>query len=618
MANEKLIVELSAQIQGLKQGLDNASKEIAKFNTNTNKTTKNIDKDFNQIGASANQLGSVLAGAFAVGSLISFGRSVVETTSKFETMAAVLTNTLGSASQAQLAMNMITKFAAETPFSVEELTGAFVKLANQGFKPSYEEMRKLGDLASSTGKSFGQLAEAILDAQTGEFERLKEFGVKAKVAGDQVTFTFREVATTVKNTSSSIQQYLLGLGDIEGVSGAAAAISQTLQGKISNLGDAWTTFMKNLGDANTGPLKTTVTLLGDMLSKVNALMHGKNVVDELGIGKGSEQPLFGWMGKLSDLNLIVEGFKKLGGTLDSIDVVKIGKAYDALNNAISGTKSQEGLQNLINKFTEIKNGLDQTSPYFKVYEKAILNAKDAVIALTKEEAKAAAARAAAAAALAAPKIALSKRIAFKPTSMAEQAAVDYDVSDLYPVQAVTAYTSEMNLLNSASEKLFQITDEHYGKYQAIYIPTEEEKAAALERTNQVLTAQTMLVGALSSGFEQMFTTIIDGGQNAFQGILNALKSLMIKLAAAIAAAAVLFVLTGGLSSGGNALQKIGEIAKTMGGLGFNPFALGGSGTGSRIAMPSNTTAQGGYQIDIMGDKMRLLLNNEAIKNSRVV
>jgi hypothetical protein len=202
--------------------------------------------------------------------------------------------------------------------------------------------------------------------------------------------------------------------------------------------------------------------------------------------------------------------------------------------------------------------------------------------------------------------------------MDAQAAVEYDVSSLYPVQAITDYTSEMNLLNSASEKLFQITDEHYGKYQAIYIPTEEEKAAALERTNQVLTAQTMLVGALSSGFEQMFSTLIDGGQNAFQGLFNALKSLMIKIAAAIVAAAVLFVLTGGLSAGGNALQKIGEIAKVMGGLGFNPFTLGGSGTGSRIAMPSNTTAQGGYQIDIMGDKMRLLLNNEAIKNSRVV
>jgi hypothetical protein len=143
--------------------------------------------------------------------------------------------------------------------------------------------------------------------------------------------------------------------------------------------------------------------------------------------------------------------------------------------------------------------------------------------------------------------------------------------------------------------------------------------ALLEQQNTILGLTNLLAGALTTGFEQMFTTLIDGGQNAFQGILNAIKSLMIKLASAIAAAAILFVLTGGLSAGGSSLGSIGQIAKTIGGLGFNPFALGsGSGKGSMIAMPSNSIGQGGYQIDIMGDKMRMLLDNTAIKNSRVI
>ena len=591
MANEKLIVELSAQIQGLKAGLDNATKEIGKFNTATNNAAKNTQKDFNQIGASANQLGSVLAGAFTVGALVSFGRSVVETTAKFETMAAVLTNTLGSASQAQLAMNMITKFAAETPFSVEELTGAFVKLANQGFKPSYDEMRKLGDLASSTGKSFGQLAEAILDAQTGEFERLKEFGVKASVAGDKVTFTFKEVATTVKNTSSSIQQYLLGLGDIEGVSGAAAAISKTLQGRISNLGDAWTTFMKNLGDANTGPLKTTVGLLGDMLAKVNAITHGKNVVDELGIGKDAEQPLFGWMGKLSDLSLITAGFEKLGIVLDNLDVVKIGKAFDALSNAISDTKTKDGLQNLIDKFTEIKDGLDQTSPYYKVYADAINKAKDAIVALNKEEAKAAAKAAA-------TKAAIVGKADIKKIGGTKEA----------PTQLPNA---DVNLpgLNMNFQASFEAWKKEGEQIKAVN--------AYLEERNEILAASTMLMGTLTSGFESFITVASEGGFDAFQGILDALKRLMVKIAAAIVAAAILFVLTGGLSAGGSSLGSIGNIAKTVGGLGFNPFTLFGGGD-SRVAMPTTASNQGGYQIDIMGDKMRLLLDNQAIKNSRVI
>jgi ABC-type transporter Mla subunit MlaD len=74
MANEKLIVELSAQIQGLKTGLDNASKEIGKFNTNTNNAAKNTEKDFNAIGSAAAKVGGIVAGAFAVGSIVSFGK----------------------------------------------------------------------------------------------------------------------------------------------------------------------------------------------------------------------------------------------------------------------------------------------------------------------------------------------------------------------------------------------------------------------------------------------------------------------------------------------------------------------------------------------------------------
>ena len=584
MANEKLIVELSAQIQGLKQGLDNASKEIGKFNTNANKTTKNIDKDFNSIGGSANQLGTVLAGAFSIGALVSFGKSVVATTGKFETMAAVLTNTLGSASQAQLAMSMITDFAAKTPFSVEELTGAFVKLANQGFKPSYEEMRKLGDLASSTGKSFGQLAEAILDAQTGEFERLKEFGVKASVAGNQVTFAFKGVSTTVKNTSASIQQYLLGLGDMEGVSGAMAAISLTLEGRISNLGDAWTTLMKNFGDANTGILKSTVDLLGEMLAKINAITHGKNISDDLNKlrnPKAPEQKLS--EGLSGELWAIAKAWEYFGEKIDKFDEAKLGKAYDNLNKAISATKTKQGLQDLIDTFLEIRKNLDESSDYWLVYGKAAKTAQEAIKALTDEEKRLANQQKE----LLKPKQALAKRIKFKP-DMAAQAAVDYDISDLYPVELVNSYTSELNTLRANEDKRFQATEEYFGKYQAIYIPTEQQKSAELERQNNLLAAQAVLASALSGAFEQMFTTMFNGGQNAFQAIFDAIKSLMIKLASAIAAAAILFVLTGGLSAGGSSLGSIGEIAKTIGGLGFNPFALGGSGKGSMIAMPSNS------------------------------
>ena len=611
MANEKLIVELSAQIQGLKAGLDNASKEIGKFNTNTNNAAKNTEKDFNQIGAAAGKIGGVLAGVFAAGSILSLGKSIVETTAKFETFAAVLTSSLGSSSQAQLAMSMITDFAAKTPFSVDQLTSAFIKLTNQGFKPSQKEMQKLGDLASFTGKSFDMLAEGILDAQQGEFERLKEFGIAASVAGDKVTFTFNEVSTTVNKSASEIRKYILGLGDLENVSGSAAAISATLQGKLSNLGDSWTTLMKNMGDSNSGVLKDTVDLLGQLISSINIIGNADNMAEKLGIDQRGKT----WMDNIPFAEL-----QNLWGgvTYGQQGNINLIATYDKLNKSITNITTSGGFKNYIAALEKSKSLVSESSDDYKIYSKVIDNAKNALAGLTNEQKKAAAKAAAAAALAAAPKIKLAKDIKFKPTSMDAQAAVEYDVSSLYPVELVNSYTSELNTLNAQEDKRFQATDEYFGKYQAIYIPTEQQKSAELERQNNLLAAQAVIAGTLTAAFEQMFTTMIDGGQNAFQAIFDAIKKLMIKIAAAIVVASILFVLTGGLSAGGSKLGSIGDIAAKQGGLGFNPFTLFDKPKDQMVAMPSATNGQGGYQIDIMGDKMRLLLDNQAIKNSRVV
>lgn len=197
-------------------------------------------------------VGGQLTAALGALSFVALGKQILDITAEFQKFEAVLTNTLGSKSAAQDAMERIQDFASKTPFSVQELTASFVKLANQGFQPTTDELRKLGDLASSTGKNFDQLTEAIIDAQTGEFERLKEFGIRASKQGDQVKFTFKGVETQTKFTADSIRDYILSLGELEGVSGSMAAISETLGGKISNLGDIWDKFLLTLGTQTSG------------------------------------------------------------------------------------------------------------------------------------------------------------------------------------------------------------------------------------------------------------------------------------------------------------------------------------------------------------------------------
>ena len=255
MATEKLRFEFDGDASKFNQAIKKSEKSVDNFSSNLAK------------------VGGVIAGAFAIDKIMEFGSSVIETTATFQRFESVLTNTLGSSSEAQKALDRITDFASKTPFSVSELTDSFVRLANQGFKPTSDEMQKLGDIASSTGKDFLQLTEAIIDAQVGEFERLKEFGIRASKQGDLVTFTFKGVKTQVDFTADSIQNYILGLGELEGVQGAMIGISKTLGGQISNLGDTFDMLKVAIGERLEPVISGAISTLSSLFSSITNLLN---------------------------------------------------------------------------------------------------------------------------------------------------------------------------------------------------------------------------------------------------------------------------------------------------------------------------------------------------------
>lgn len=253
---ETFIIQLKDK--GVVSGLKKAGKET----DDAKRKATALNSVFSKLG--------VVFGGF---SLAFLGREIVQNVAEFEKFEAVLTNTLGSSSAAQKALGDIADFAAKTPFAVDRLTGAYVKLANQGFKPTINEMTKLGDLASSTGKDFDQLAEAIIDGQVGEFERLKEFGIRAQKSGDKVQFSFKGVKKEVDFTETAMRGYILSLGDVQGVSGAMAAISETTGGKISNLGDKVTQLYINLGQKLKPVITGVIEVFSDTIDSIGSLVN---------------------------------------------------------------------------------------------------------------------------------------------------------------------------------------------------------------------------------------------------------------------------------------------------------------------------------------------------------
>jgi hypothetical protein len=201
-----------------------------------------LDRKFGRLGS---MLTTRIAPAFAA---VFAGREIIDTITKFERLEASLKTVTGSAEKAAQAFKAIDEFAAKTPFQLEEVTRSFIKLKALGLTPSERALKSYGNTAIAMGKSLDQMIEAVADATTGEFERLKEFGIKSKTQGDQVIFTFQGVSTAVGKNAAEIEAYLLSLGEVQ-FAGAIEAKANTLVNAIAKMKDAFAKLVKAIGDA---------------------------------------------------------------------------------------------------------------------------------------------------------------------------------------------------------------------------------------------------------------------------------------------------------------------------------------------------------------------------------
>lgn len=211
---------------------------------------------------------AVILGVVAgVTALISSFRGLVRATSLTQKFGATLTNTLGSRSAAQRAIRELTDLADDLTLPADQIIGSYVKLVNRGLQPTREELVRLIDLASSQNKTLDQLAEAVLDAQTGEFERLKEFGIRARSAGDQVTLSFRGQEVQVRKTDAAITEAIINFGALNGIQGSTAAATNNLSGRLEKLGGLVNRLLANLGRGGLGDA------IGDLVDNASRLVR---------------------------------------------------------------------------------------------------------------------------------------------------------------------------------------------------------------------------------------------------------------------------------------------------------------------------------------------------------
>lgn len=291
------LAEVSAGIEKIEKAADGAARESERF--------KNV-------GAA---LGTVLSAT----ALATF--AVVR---EVERLRSVLTTLEGSQAAAAERFRELRDLAAETPNSVTQMVEAYSILRARGLDPTREALLAYANVSAATGKTVLQFIEAVADAATGEFERLKEFGIIARSAGDQVQFTFRGVTETVGKNAQEIEAYLQRIGSVQ-FAGAAAQQMDTLNGAISNLLDNVSTLLTAVGDSG---LTGVLTLLVQAISEgVVALTE---MIDRTGAGT-EETGLLGQALGVASVAIInvIQGVKLLGASMGAyLDV--LGAMRDGL------------------------------------------------------------------------------------------------------------------------------------------------------------------------------------------------------------------------------------------------------------------------------------------------
>jgi hypothetical protein len=229
---------------------------------------ENTKSVFGGIMKSVAAIGAAIGGIQAAKQI---GASVLS----FEKLRLSINTVSDSAADAQKNMKFIEDFAKTTPFDLNQVTDSFIKMKALGLDPSEEALRAYGDTASAMGKSLNQMIEAVADASTGEFERLKEVGIKARNEGQTVAFTFNGITENVANNSEAIEGYLQRIGQTN-FSGAMSTQANSVVGAVSNMWDAFNRLAVAIGDSGIRPLIRSAALA--MTSFIEKIIEHKDTI----------------------------------------------------------------------------------------------------------------------------------------------------------------------------------------------------------------------------------------------------------------------------------------------------------------------------------------------------
>ncbi|WP_459482119.1 hypothetical protein [Clostridium saccharoperbutylacetonicum] len=164
---------LQKAFASVSQFASRASNSISKVNSRSIALAQNAGSQVQ--GISGKIKAALVTGTIATsGAMV--GKSMLSQAASLEQYRNTLNVVMKDNTKAAETFAWANDYANKTPFETGEIVDATVKMTSYGLEAK-KVLPLTGDMAAAMGKSIDQATEAIADAQTGELERLKEFGI---------------------------------------------------------------------------------------------------------------------------------------------------------------------------------------------------------------------------------------------------------------------------------------------------------------------------------------------------------------------------------------------------------------------------------------------------------
>jgi len=227
--------------------------------------TKNTKKDVNQLDQALGKIGAMAAGAFALGSVIQFGKEVYAVTNEVNSLNIRMSQLQGTADATDRAMGMLVELSKRLGVNMNELTGNYVQFVSAAKASGVEvakaekifvnmttALRGTGASADATKRAMTALTQMMgkgtimseeLKGQLGE-AMPQAIGWMAESLGVGTKQLFKMMEQG-KLTSES----LLGFSEVavKSVGGSVDAMSKTMEANVARLSNSWQAYMASLG-----------------------------------------------------------------------------------------------------------------------------------------------------------------------------------------------------------------------------------------------------------------------------------------------------------------------------------------------------------------------------------